>query len=251
MLLPLLLLTVPLRIVEHAPVAEQVYVNGQGPFRFLIDTGAEGTIVHPAVAARLGLRPEFRTEIVTLAGAEWRAGARLRSVALGALAVESVDAVLDPLPAVRSVDPLVDGVLGQDVLGRANYLIDYGGRRLVFDPVVRGDRVHLRWVEGRPAVDVRAEGRTLRLILDSGVGRVVLFHAVGGRGVLRVGTNTGARIGGLRQLARLSVGRSAWVGVEAALVASPGREADGLFPLQLAGAVYVNNREGYVIFNPY
>jgi len=45
-----------------------VYLEGQGPFDFLLDTGTNSTIVTPELAARLGLRPADRVRLITVAG---------------------------------------------------------------------------------------------------------------------------------------------------------------------------------------
>ena len=45
--------------VAHVLVLKDVYLNGQGPFRMMIDTGAASCLVRPAIARRLGLRPVY------------------------------------------------------------------------------------------------------------------------------------------------------------------------------------------------
>src|SRR3954464_14703827 len=45
---------VPFRLIDNRVFVE-VKVNGQGPFHFILDTGASGTIMRPA-AQRLGLK---------------------------------------------------------------------------------------------------------------------------------------------------------------------------------------------------
>src|SRR5712672_1035843 len=46
--------TIPFRLVDNRVFIE-AKVNGQGPFHFILDTGASGTMMRPA-AARLGLK---------------------------------------------------------------------------------------------------------------------------------------------------------------------------------------------------
>ena len=50
------------------PVIE-TFVDGHGPFRFLLDTGAETTIVSPACAEAAGLRTEATALNISSAGA--------------------------------------------------------------------------------------------------------------------------------------------------------------------------------------
>ena len=61
-------IVLPLLQVEHAVVLEHVYLNGQGPFRMLLDTGAQSSSITPQVARRIGAEPRFRVEHVTIAG---------------------------------------------------------------------------------------------------------------------------------------------------------------------------------------
>jgi predicted aspartyl protease len=252
MMLALLLAAVPLRIVQHAPVADQVYVNGEGPFRFLIDTGSDSTALDARLAAKLGVRPVFRTRVKTLAGMGWRAGGRLTRLELGPLSAEDLEVFFDPLEAVHALDSELHGVLGTDFLSRSDFLVDYRAKRLVLGAGAwRGERVPLHWVEGRPAVDAWCGGLALRLVLDSGVGRLVLFRRGASRAEAEVATGAGKRRASLGEVAELRIGGSAWKRVEAVLAEVPGREAGGLLPLRMFGAVFISKHGGYVIFDPH
>ena len=58
--------------IEHGrgyAVVGPVAIEGQGGLRFLFDTGAEASVISPRAAARLGLKPQYRTEVVTAGGA--------------------------------------------------------------------------------------------------------------------------------------------------------------------------------------
>jgi hypothetical protein len=50
---------------KPAPISADVYVGTHGPHRFLVDTGAETSLIDPRLAATLHLRPEFRVELLT------------------------------------------------------------------------------------------------------------------------------------------------------------------------------------------
>jgi len=50
-----------------SPVLVQARINGRGPVTLILDTGADGTIISPAVLSRLGLSPE-NTPPITLKG---------------------------------------------------------------------------------------------------------------------------------------------------------------------------------------
>ena len=61
----LLLLSSALLNTKPSPVFADVSIGKQGPYRFLVDTGAQTSLIDPKLAAELRLKPEFRVEVVT------------------------------------------------------------------------------------------------------------------------------------------------------------------------------------------
>src|SRR5947209_20539869 len=57
----------PIRMINSYPVIA-AFLNGQGPFRMLVDTGAARCALRPAVAARIGLVPKHRLLLKTMSG---------------------------------------------------------------------------------------------------------------------------------------------------------------------------------------
>ncbi|MGO9149180.1 MAG: aspartyl protease family protein [Acidimicrobiales bacterium] len=45
----------PIRVVSRAAIVANVCIGGEGPFRFLVDTGATTSLVDSSLAARLHL----------------------------------------------------------------------------------------------------------------------------------------------------------------------------------------------------
>ena len=131
----------------------EVYINGQGPFLFLVDTGADHSVITQELAAGLGLPTGATVRVHGVAGdvtspsafvSEFRVGSRgLHDVALPLLLQDNVGAV---------------GVLGIDVLQ---------GQRVVFD--FRGDRILIS--DSRPQraaadeVVIKAHSRFGQLVL--------------------------------------------------------------------------------------
>lgn len=105
-----------------------VFLNGQGPFRMLVDTGAASSLVRPEVALKIGLQPTYAVEQVTAAGNRLVPAGILAEVRVGAVADQAVEAMIGPVRAKG-----VDGVLGQSFLVRHDYLLDYHDRRVVLD----------------------------------------------------------------------------------------------------------------------
>lgn len=259
---------VGLRLLGGRLPVVPVYLDGQGPFDFLLDTGTNSTIVTPEVAARLGLRPADRVRLITVAGERDVPRARLRRVSVGASAASDVEALVSGLEQIRRLDRRVCGVLGQNYLGRFNYTLDYGARTIEFEGAgdaapPAGERVAFDVEEGKLVVAAFSEtyARVLRLVLDAAAPSLVIFKDVrkslspdskGGSGVML--TEAGSLEAGFARLRSLRVGGTRLRDVPVALISdAAGREAraeDGLLPTSLFRAVYFNHARRYVIFNP-
>lgn len=158
---------------EGMPRAE-VRINGAGPFHFAVDTGAGSTLISTRLGAALGLKPDYRVELVTASGS--------RLVPATAKAHISVPGARAPNVEVLwcdwSLPEGVDGILGQSFLAGQFYRIDTRSGRVTFGEIPGPQRNSLpvEWIDGRMAVTAKAPGgRTLRLIVDSGASEIVLW----------------------------------------------------------------------------
>src|SRR5580704_12798821 len=64
-----------LRMVDGRPLVEGVYVNGHGPYSFLLDTGTTANHLELKLAQAIGLRPTFRSELISATGTVYAPGA--------------------------------------------------------------------------------------------------------------------------------------------------------------------------------
>jgi predicted aspartyl protease len=96
-----------------------VYINGSGPYRFMVDTGAERTVIAAELATQLAL-PRGRNVVVE--GIIRRAPAVL--VEIASLRMGSLTCARLQVPALPRAMLDVDGYLGLDVLD---------GHRVIFD----------------------------------------------------------------------------------------------------------------------
>ena len=170
MLLPLLLQLAP-PVFEPAPTPDEqevvtaqidalrrltvaVTVNDAGPYRFLIDTGAERTVVSDIVAARVA-GPRTPATLIHMAGRTAVEVVRVRRLALGRSVYPNLDA---PILARRTMG--MDGVLGADALQEQRILFDFaGGTVTLISP-----REVASAAEG---IVIRARRRSGRLILTT------------------------------------------------------------------------------------
>lgn len=260
---------VRLRLLGGRLPVVPVYLNGEGPFDFLLDTGTNSTILTPALAARLRLRPLDRVTLITIAGETDVPRARLSRIEVGGSASADVEALVSGLEPLSEIDPRVRGVLGQNFLERFNYTLDYDGRAVVFEgggaAPPSGERVPFMLEEGKLVVGAICEApapRPLRLVLDAAATSLVIFDdarrslasKLSARTAARMLTEAGSGEARLARLPALRIGDSLHRDVPVALLPGAARQEaraeDGLLPTSLFHAIYFNHGGGYVIFNP-
>ncbi len=148
-----------------------VYINGKGPFRLVLDTGANSTAVVPLLARRLGIADQSRT--VKLLGATGSAVVPMIKVD----SIEVGDLWLGPrnVAVVPDVFGGAEGVLGADGLSDKRIHIDFKNDEI---SIIRStgpfralgfSRVPVKLRHGHLLMfDVRLAGVRTRATLDTG-----------------------------------------------------------------------------------
>lgn len=106
-----------------------VFINGKGPFGFVVDTGANRTVVSAETAAACDLPPAGQAEVHGIAGAEPADLALVRRLGVGS--VVSHDLTLPVLPRGRLG---ADGLLGVDILRGRRMSLDFIDNRFEIAP---------------------------------------------------------------------------------------------------------------------
>jgi hypothetical protein len=233
------------RVVEGRPVVDGVYVNGHGPYRFLVDTATTSNHIEPGLAQAIGLTATFRTELASSVGLITALGSDGVEVALGDARADRQEFLFAGMEVVHQLSRDIQGILGQAFLSRFDYLLDLRGRRLEFGKQsLNGKRARFRNIGGRPAVSTSLGD----LVLDSGVARLILYGLDKARGdSVYMRTLAGSQMAGVMASVLSIEGRNVWRG-EAVTV--PGRTEPGvagLMPVSLFQSVYVSNSESYVV----
>lgn len=262
---------VKLRIVAGGYLLAPVTLNGAGPFDFLIDTGTTTTMIEPALARRLELPRGERQSIASIASENVGAWSRVGSLTVGSRTVLNADVLVAPLGAVGELDSRARGVLGNDVLGRASFLLSYARERLELDgdgslaARMSGTHVPFRQTDGRVLVEAEVPGvrRPLSFVLDSGCDNVVLFEkspgdlgAVFGTELGRLSVHTATGVRGLPtgRLRGLRLAGASLGSLQALILRDPaaleGRAEDGLLPTSLFREVFFDTEGRYLIVNP-
>src|SRR5262249_20998155 len=118
--------------LRNAPIVT-VSANGV-PVTLVLDTGAEGTILTPAVAQRIGAqRPqiEFQRQLRGIAGTLPTSEVELRSFTVGAVAIPWRRVRVAPVNVASVFSGPLDGVLGADTLSSFDVDLDLPGHRMV------------------------------------------------------------------------------------------------------------------------
>lgn len=263
---------VPFRLLGRQSVVVPVLVNGEGPFDFVLDTGSSTTMIHRGLAERLALEPADRVALVTTGGSQVVPRSRLQRLGLGSKKVEDLMVLVSDLVGPRRTSERIRGVLGQNFLSRFNYTLDYERRQITVDeggaqPQRAGIRLGVERNQGRILVAAQppsAKGSTLRLVLDSGAGMLILFEDPSERLGLDIERSNGPPLtvtsGGGPWLSRSGRLRSLQLGdltlrdLSVALFThageGEGRVEQGLLPTLLFRSVYFNNREDIVVLSP-
>ena len=121
---------VKMQVRDGLPVVEGVYVNGHGPYRFLLDTGTNVDLIETKLARSIGLRATFQNELGSSSGATRVSGGDGFEVALDLARADKQQLPFVGMEAIRERWPDVQGVLGQAFLLRFDYLLDLRGKRL-------------------------------------------------------------------------------------------------------------------------
>jgi hypothetical protein len=172
------------RQVHEIVIVVPAMIDNQGPFDFVLDTGADTTIVDSIFAGEMAFKPRGEVQQSTLAGVQKSLSSVAPKLAIGAAQVENLPVLVQDLATLRKIDSRVHGIVGQDFLSRFNYLLDYERRSIRFEldcdisHDIDGDPVPIEKSARRMLVPSLAQSvgqANLRLLLDSGADAVVLF----------------------------------------------------------------------------
>ncbi|MGN6154423.1 MAG: aspartyl protease family protein [Sphingomicrobium sp.] len=173
-----------------------VTVGGNGPFRFLVDTGADRTAISSAVAAQLGLDTSVQASLHSVTGISTVQTATVKDLRLSQQDLKIVDA-----PVLEAANMGADGILGTDSLRSQRVVFDFQKNMMTIVPaeqqvpkedgsiVVTGKLRNGRLI----VTNAVADGNTITVILDTGsevsIGNEALRRRLGNAGLLK---STGA-----------------------------------------------------------
>lgn len=126
------IIDVPFDVIDGR-IHVQVQVNGSGPYRFAIDTGASGMArADSRLVRKLALPADASTRHSDGVQTAWADTVRINALALGGLRHSDVTALTRDYNARQSKDAVFDGILARGFFADGVLIIDYPQRRLQF-----------------------------------------------------------------------------------------------------------------------
>jgi predicted aspartyl protease len=201
---------------ETQRMTVSVDVEGRGPYPFIVDTGAERTVVARELAEALSLAPREDVVLATVANIRRVPSVQIGSMRVGRRILNDIHA-----PALEQANLGAMGMLGVDSLQSQRVLFDFQRQELTLSHSHRDDG---NWpsdtivITGRSKLgrliltDAQVDGQRVRVIIDTGsqqtVGNLELRRRLAARGRLgRIGVLELIGVTGDRVSAEYSITR--------------------------------------------
>lgn len=169
----------PTQLDQIGRIVAPVMINGRGPFRMVVDTGASRSAVSPELVKLLGLKatPEKTILLNGVTGAAEVPVVRLASLQAGDFVIEGTDTPIVRAPIMAGAD----GILGVAGFKTERIIVDFSRDRIEISrskPRVKLNHVLAtvparRVVGGLLAVDGQVGGVRTKIIIDTGGERTV------------------------------------------------------------------------------
>jgi hypothetical protein len=262
---------VPFRLVGGFAVIIPVMVNGHGPYDFMLDTGTTIMVVDLELGQELALEPQAQGTVTTLTQQLSASIAVVRRVDFGPVREQNVEVMVRKLSGLGKIAPTVRGVLGQNALNHADFLLDYQHKQLQFDTdgeLMRSLAGHHIPLRRNAAADNPRYGNLvvhgsvadgtvhpMDFLLDSGAASPVIFDSFERETIgypEAVVTDTAGRQSpaGVRDLQFMLDGKSREMPTQVVVFKGVDRNIGGLLPTRMFSRIYISNNGGFAIFEP-
>ena len=251
------------KVIAGSVIIVPVQVNGRGPYDFVLDTGAESTLIDTDLADELAVTPVDRMRLDSANGSTVLARAFADKISVGPMRVLNSEVLIASLDAVHGVEPHIRGMVGQSFLRHFDYILDnvHSTLELVMNPgqasAIRGIRLDLWRTHALPIVTATLnDSLHARLLLDSGASNLTLYCDTGKAAWHSPGVLSKAELRSSLQANQVAIGRIPYLevagypfrNIQAALLnKNSDGEVDGMLPTNLFSKVYFNNSDAYII----
>ncbi|MCK4341479.1 MAG: aspartyl protease family protein [Phycisphaerae bacterium] len=155
-----------------------VFINGYGPYRMVIDTGGSIMVALDSEAAEeIGLKSIATASVRGVSGKQETGQALIDELQIGSLTCKRV--LTRTFPVRKAVMNAADGIIGTGIFADGRMTLDFANGQLVVSPSSEkpgtGYSVDLRLVsDAKLMTPVKLEGESAMALLDSGADMVVL-----------------------------------------------------------------------------
>jgi predicted aspartyl protease len=261
----------PFRLVHDFAVIVPVTVNGHGPYDFMLDTGSTVTAVDRELGQELGLQGEEQGTVTTLTQRLSASIALVRQIGFGPITEQNIEVMVRDLNGLRHTVPTARGVLGQNALNHADFLLDYQHKRLQFDVdgelvrLLSGHHVPLRretTPDNPDYANLAVHGsitengvHPMEFLLDSGAASPVIFGmaadaVIGHFEGIVVDTEGRRLLAGVHDFRVEIDGKSRELVMNVLAFQGAGSGVGGLLPTRIFSQIYISNSGGFAIFDP-
>ena len=254
----------------------QVSLNGAGPYPFVLDTGANVSMVKRRLLRELKVPVAGAVVLVASLGESLHERAELHSISLSGLSVQDVEVSTLEGPELGSIQEQVQGILGENFLEQFDLLIDNDKQLLVLDqtpqledsltgehlPISRSGISNASDAAHRIFVPLKLPDlltRPVLFLLDSAANSAMFYPLKNELPVVK----GRAQYGSIHSLSSdrqcrvehtaLDIGSLRYREIVLATCQGMTRDAidsDGLLPTSLFRRLFICHRKGYVIANP-
>jgi predicted aspartyl protease len=127
-----MLAAVSFTLQRESLIVVPVRLNGQGPYKLLLDTGATHSILSAEAAAQLNLAIGEPNSIITAGGSIPVSMGTVETMEIGAVRISKTAFAITGNELLRNLH--VDGIIGGDCLKQFKIFIDYKHKTLSFEP---------------------------------------------------------------------------------------------------------------------
>jgi predicted aspartyl protease len=151
-------------------------IGGLKNLNFLVDTGAEPSVVDQKLAEKLDL-PQRDAQVSVLNRSVAAKSAVLPDLEVGPIQVGKLPVLVEDLSFLQKGLRLrIDALIGLDVLGQSSFTIDYGRNTIQFgEPATRSFSVPLFREQQLVTVNLQLNNQQFRFLVDTGASALTLF----------------------------------------------------------------------------
>ncbi|HEV2270278.1 MAG TPA: aspartyl protease family protein [Steroidobacteraceae bacterium] len=167
-----LLFAAPTHSDRVGRIVVPVWIDGKGPYRFLVDTGADGSLVSSRLVRALGLvangTPDEQVQGTT--GIEQMPCVTIDTLRIGSITKHNVRVPVSNSPVMTGLD----GILGMAGFGAVRVMVDFEHNKVAIDRTSRGlpsdflDIPAERTSGGLLVIPARVGGVEVAAVLDTG-----------------------------------------------------------------------------------